>query len=84
MGNIAICWGMEAVSDCLHPIISNYPIVPLASVPVVRAIGSVITILTTYTLQLVLLRVVQVVWWQHQGTAFPLCVMTVAVTTFPI
>jgi len=42
--------------------------------------------LTTYTLQLVLLRVyiVQVVWWQHQGTAFPLCMMTVAVTTFPV
>jgi hypothetical protein len=41
MGNIAICWGMENGSNCLHPVISKYPIIPHASVPVVRAIGSV-------------------------------------------
>jgi len=40
MGNIVVCWGMEDGSDCLHPIISKYPIVPHASVPVIRAVGS--------------------------------------------
>lgn len=41
MGNFANCLGVESVSDCLHPIISKYPILPHAFIPVVRAIGSV-------------------------------------------
>jgi hypothetical protein len=41
VGNFAICWGFKRGSGCLHPVISKYPILHEASVPVVRGVGSI-------------------------------------------